>query len=238
MRRPFTRALALAATAAVIPLVNPVPASADVVIGGYPVEISESPWTVALSSRDRFGGTRAGQFCGGVVIGRSTVLTAAHCLSQEVLGEPPRQVRDLRVVAGRGDLLSDEGREIAVRETWINPRYDSYTQRRRLRRAHPRGTAGGELGHPYGGPRPGRLRARHRRCGLRLGGYGGGRRLRRAFCGPHRCRCWQTRSARRPIRAARTERISLLPCCAPGSRPVAGTPVRGTVAARWSLRGG
>lgn len=127
MPRPFVRALAVAATAAVIPLACPAPAAADVIIGGYPVEISESPWTVAVSSRDRFGGTRAGQFCGGVVIGRSTVLTAAHCLSKEVLGAPPRQVRDLKVIAGRGDLLSAEGREIAVRDTWINPRYDSYT---------------------------------------------------------------------------------------------------------------
>ncbi|MCZ4508787.1 serine protease [Streptomyces sp. ActVer] len=127
MPRPFARALAVAATAAVIPLACPAPATADVIIGGYPVEISESPWTVAVSSRDRFGGTRAGQFCGGVVIGRSTVLTAAHCLSNDVLGAPPRQVRDLKVIAGRGDLLSAEGREIAVRDTWINPRYDSYT---------------------------------------------------------------------------------------------------------------
>ncbi|MFD3308543.1 S1 family serine peptidase [Streptomyces sp. NPDC058694] len=127
MPRPFARALAVAATVAVIPLACPAPAAADVIIGGYPVEISESPWTVAVSSRDRFGGTRAGQFCGGVVIGRSTVLTAAHCLSKEVLGAPPRQVRDLKVIAGRGDLLSVEGREIAVRDTWINPRYDSYT---------------------------------------------------------------------------------------------------------------
>ena len=127
MPRPFARALAVAATAAVIPLACPAPATADVIIGGYPVEISESPWTVAVSSRDRFGGTRAGQFCGGVVIGRSTVLTAAHCLSKEVLGASPKQVRDLKVIAGRGDLLSAEGREIAVRDTWINPRYDSYT---------------------------------------------------------------------------------------------------------------
>ncbi|MFD3374395.1 MULTISPECIES: S1 family serine peptidase [unclassified Streptomyces] len=127
MPRPFARALAVAATVAVIPLACPAPAAADVIIGGYPVEISESPWTVAVSSRDRFGGTRAGQFCGGVVIGRSTVLTAAHCLSKEVLGAPPRQVRDLKVIAGRGDLLSVEGREIAVSDTWINPRYDSYT---------------------------------------------------------------------------------------------------------------
>jgi trypsin len=128
MRRPFARALALVAAAASIPLVPPAAVAADsVVVGGYPVEISESPWAVALSSRDRFGGTRAGQFCGGVVVGRSTVLTAAHCLSQEVLGAPPGQVRDLKVIAGRGDLLSDEGLEIAVRETWTNPGYDGYT---------------------------------------------------------------------------------------------------------------
>ncbi|KAA0922199.1 serine protease [Streptomyces apricus] len=127
MRRPFARALALAATMAVVPLALPAPAAADVVIGGYPVEISAVPWVVALSSRDRFGGTRAGQFCGGVVIGRSTVLTAAHCLGEEVLGASPRKVRDLRVVAGRGDLGAGGGREIAVRDTWINPRHDGRT---------------------------------------------------------------------------------------------------------------
>ncbi|MDQ1035741.1 secreted trypsin-like serine protease [Streptomyces sp. V3I8] len=127
MRRPFARALALAAAVAVTPLALPVPATADVVIGGYPVEISGAPWTVALSSRDRFGGTRAGQFCGGAVIGRSTVLTAAHCLGEDVLGAPPRKVRDLRVIAGRGDLEAGGGREIAVRDIWINPRHDGYT---------------------------------------------------------------------------------------------------------------
>ncbi|MFD7817585.1 serine protease [Streptomyces sp. NPDC059785] len=128
MRRPFSRVLALAAAAAVIPLASPAPSAADsVVVGGYPVEISQSPWTVALSSRDRFGGTRAGQFCGGVVIGRSTVLTAAHCLSADVLGAPARQIQDLKVIAGRGDLLSSGGREVAVRDVWVNPDYDSYT---------------------------------------------------------------------------------------------------------------
>lgn len=128
MRRPFASVLALAAAAAVIPLASPAPAATDsVVIGGYPVDISQSPWTVALSSRDRFGGTRAGQFCGGVVIDPSTVLTAAHCLGADVLGAPPRQVRDLKVIAGRGDLLSSDGKEIPVRDVWVNPDYDGYT---------------------------------------------------------------------------------------------------------------
>ncbi|MGW0822357.1 S1 family serine peptidase [Streptomyces sp. NPDC002845] len=125
MRRPFVRALALAATVAAIPLASPAPATADVIIGGYPVEISQAPWTVALSSRDRFGGTRAGQFCGGVVIGPTAVLTAAHCLSEEVLGTP--SARDLKVIAGRGDLLSGDGQEIPVRDVWVNPGYDGYT---------------------------------------------------------------------------------------------------------------
>ncbi|MFE9999172.1 S1 family peptidase [Streptomyces avermitilis] len=128
MRRPFARALALGAAAAVIPLASPAPATADsIVIGGYPVETAQSPWTVALSSRDRFGGTRAGQFCGGVVIARSTVLTAAHCLSAAVLGAPPSRIRDLRIIADRTDLLSTQGKEIPVRATWVNPDYDSST---------------------------------------------------------------------------------------------------------------
>ncbi|WP_155056246.1 S1 family peptidase [Streptomyces blattellae] len=124
--RGLTRPLVLVAAATAVTVVSAAPVSADnVVVGGFPVEISESPWIVALSSRDRFGGTRAGQFCDGVVVGPTTVLTAAHCLGEDVLSAPPDQVRDLKVITGRTDLLSDEGREIAVRDTWVNPGYDS-----------------------------------------------------------------------------------------------------------------
>ncbi|MFH0516337.1 serine protease [Streptomyces sp. M41] len=126
--RALTRPLALAAVAAAIPLVSAAPAVADsVVVGGFPVDVSESPWTVALASRDRFGGTRAGQFCVGVAVGRTTVLTAAHCMSEEVLGATPDRIRDLSVIAGRTDLLSSQGQEIRVRRSWVNPAYDSAT---------------------------------------------------------------------------------------------------------------
>ncbi|MFF6998338.1 S1 family peptidase [Streptomyces sp. NPDC008313] len=128
MRRPFVQALALAAMTAAIPLAAPGPAAADsVVVGGYPVDIDQAPWTVALTSRDRFGGTRAGQFCGGVAVDRSTVLTAAHCMGEDVLRTPPEGVPDLKVIAGRGDLLGAGGQEIPVRETWVNPAYDPDT---------------------------------------------------------------------------------------------------------------
>jgi trypsin len=44
-----------------------------------------------------------------------------------VLGAPPKQIRDLKVIADRTDLLSDKGKEIPVRETWVNPQYDAAT---------------------------------------------------------------------------------------------------------------
>lgn len=124
--RALARPLVLAAAGAAIPLANAVPAAADsVVVGGFPVDVSQSPWTVALSSRDRFGGTRAGQFCGGVAISRTAVLTAAHCLGGDVVGAPP--TRDLKVITGRTDLLSGGGKEIRVRAIWVNPQYDTAT---------------------------------------------------------------------------------------------------------------
>ncbi|MEH0547387.1 serine protease [Streptomyces sp. B21-105] len=130
MRRPLVRALSrpliLAAMAMVIPLASATPAASDgVVLGGYPVDIAQSPWTVALSSRDRFGGMRSGQFCGGVAVGPTTVLTAAHCMGEEALGQRPERVSDLKVVAGRTDLYSDAGQEVSVHSVWVNPRYDS-----------------------------------------------------------------------------------------------------------------
>ncbi|MEU8674942.1 serine protease [Streptomyces sp. NPDC048560] len=126
--RTVTGAFALTAAAAVLPLASPAPAAADsIVIGGQPAHVADSPWAVALSSRDRFGGTRAGQFCGGVVIAPTEVLTAAHCLGRDVLGSEVGEVPDLLVIAGRDELLGEGGQEIAVRDTWINPAYDPDT---------------------------------------------------------------------------------------------------------------
>ncbi|MBT2407073.1 MULTISPECIES: serine protease [unclassified Streptomyces] len=129
MRRPFARVLAgaltLVAGAAAAPLAQGPKAAADsVVIGGKPVQVADSPWVVALASRDRFGGTRGGQFCGGVIVGPTKVLTAAHCLGRQVLGGPVESVTDFRVITGRTELHATEGREIAVRAARVNPAYD------------------------------------------------------------------------------------------------------------------
>ncbi|GGX59990.1 S1 family peptidase [Streptomyces hiroshimensis] len=106
----------------------PAPALADrAVIGGQAVRASEAPWVVALGSRQRFGAARAGQFCGGVLVGRRTVVTAAHCLSHEVLGVDVSEARDLRVIVGRDDLRGAVGAEVEPRDTWVNPGFDPGT---------------------------------------------------------------------------------------------------------------
>jgi secreted trypsin-like serine protease len=125
---PLTATLALGVATALAPLISPSPALAgSVVIGGSPVSVTEVPWMVALASRDRFGGIRSGQFCGGAVVGRSTVLTAAHCLGTETLGVPLDRISDLKVIAGRQDLGSNQGQEIPVRKVVLDPYYDRRT---------------------------------------------------------------------------------------------------------------
>ncbi|MER6098174.1 serine protease [Streptomyces sp. NPDC001728] len=124
LTRALTGALGLIAAAAG-QLATAAPVVADsVVVGGRQVQIGDAPWVVALSSRDRFGGTRAGQFCGGVVVAPDKVLTAAHCVGREALGGEPWEVRDFVVIAGRAALSGQGGREMRISDTWVNPDYD------------------------------------------------------------------------------------------------------------------
>ncbi|MDT0378389.1 serine protease [Streptomyces sp. DSM 42041] len=106
---------------------NPAAVRDGDVVGGRDVRVAEHSWTVALASRERFGDTRSGQFCGGALVGPRTVLTAAHCLSTEVLGVDRRQVTDLRVISGRDDLTAGAGRETPVSDVWVNPGHDLRT---------------------------------------------------------------------------------------------------------------
>ena len=45
------------------------------VIGGYEAEVHEIPWQVGVQFNHSF------PFCGGTIIGPSTILTAAHCVT-------------------------------------------------------------------------------------------------------------------------------------------------------------
>lgn len=126
--RALQKLIPLLLGALVVALVVPQAAARDrVVVGGHPVSAAEHPWVVALSSRDRFGAARSGQFCGGALVQARKVVTAAHCLSRAVLGTDRSKVDDLRVISGRGDLDGKSGREVAVSSMWVNPDYDSQT---------------------------------------------------------------------------------------------------------------
>ncbi|CAG6392905.1 serine protease [Streptomyces cocklensis] len=123
-------AVAALLPALAVPLAAPAaPAAANgVVVGGAPTTTGSEPWVVALTSRQRFGSARSGQFCGGVAVGPRTVVTAAHCFGQEALGVTDwRKVPDLRVISGRTDLSGSAGQELPPADVWVNPDFDAAT---------------------------------------------------------------------------------------------------------------
>ncbi|MFI2028363.1 S1 family peptidase [Streptomyces buecherae] len=128
MRTPLSSlSTSLLAALVTVPALPGSAAADGVVIGGQPVQAADAPWVVALGSRDRFGEARSGQFCGGVLVSRTTVITAAHCMSREVLGVDRGAVGDLRAIVGRGDLGSGLGEEVPLRRVWVNPDFDPAT---------------------------------------------------------------------------------------------------------------
>jgi secreted trypsin-like serine protease len=86
------------------------------VVGGTAVPNGKYPFVTALLDR-RNGSTAYGQqFCGGSLIDKDSVLTAAHC----VVRTSPRP---LRVTVGRTVLNSDQGQVRRISRIFIHPDY-------------------------------------------------------------------------------------------------------------------
>lgn len=93
-------------------IVTPPAEAQPPVVGGDTASIEDFPYAVYLVDQ------RGQQFCGGVLVDRDSVATAAHC-AQAV------DASELGVVAGRADKRSDEGSRVDVKDVWIHPDFRS-----------------------------------------------------------------------------------------------------------------
>jgi secreted trypsin-like serine protease len=87
------------------------------IVGGTAVPNGKYPFMVALLDKRRPGDAFDEQFCGGTLIDKDSVLTAAHCLVNPKPGK-------LQVVVGRTALKQNRGQLRSVSRRFIHPRYN------------------------------------------------------------------------------------------------------------------
>ncbi|WP_329059566.1 S1 family peptidase [Amycolatopsis sp. NBC_01480] len=109
MSKKSARVLTGTVLAAATAVVGPV-APAGAVVGGEKASLAEYPYAVYLEDDH---GT---QYCGGTIISRSAIVTAAHCATAV-------DAAKVRVVAGREDRRDDTGISLAVSRVWQHPRF-------------------------------------------------------------------------------------------------------------------
>lgn len=90
--------------------------NASRIVGGVEASLDEAPYQVALRIRTR----RGVALCGGSLLSRGVVVTAAHCLAGA-------KVNDIQVGVGSERLRSM--RWLQVRRAHVHPRYDRRTFR-------------------------------------------------------------------------------------------------------------
>jgi secreted trypsin-like serine protease len=85
------------------------------VVGGDRVSIAKHPWVVFITD------SSGNQFCGGTLVAPTKVVTAGHC----AVG---RTARSTRVVVGREDKQSTQGKVVRLSGIWVHPDYASADQ--------------------------------------------------------------------------------------------------------------
>jgi uncharacterized repeat protein (TIGR02543 family) len=95
------------------------------IVGGSDQPISYAPWQVALLYSSKSSNFQ-GQFCGGSIISREWIVTAAHCLDVEP-GNEPIPVSAFRVLAGTSTLSTTALSGNLVNSYTIHPDWDPAT---------------------------------------------------------------------------------------------------------------
>lgn len=93
------------------------------IVGGTAVSNGKYPFVTALLDKRAPGSAYDRQFCGGTLIDRDSVLTAAHCIEGSGAG-----ASNLQITAGRTVLDSSQGQIRNVSRVDVHPRY-SYSSR-------------------------------------------------------------------------------------------------------------
>src|SRR5215213_9530332 len=95
---------------------TPYASVSPMIVGGTAVPNGKYPFMAALLDTRRAGDAFDELFCGGTLIDKDSVLTAAHCL---VNSKPDK----LQVVVGRTVLNKNRGQLRSVSRRFIHPRY-------------------------------------------------------------------------------------------------------------------
>jgi uncharacterized repeat protein (TIGR02543 family) len=90
------------------------------IVGGSSINISQAPWQVALI-RTNETNNYYGRFCGGSVISREWIVTAAHCVDGSMAPS------DILVLAGETTLSDNALSGTAVKRIVIHPEWDTNT---------------------------------------------------------------------------------------------------------------
>ena len=91
------------------------------IVGGTETPDGKYPFVAALLNTNSGSTPTEQQFCGGSLIDKDSVLTAAHCFNR---GDSPQPIR---VTVGRTVLDSTQGQVVSVSRISIHPRYDPPT---------------------------------------------------------------------------------------------------------------